>query len=534
MTRRRSYWAWGWEDRFPNPGVRAMLAHRLEQTLGLGGLTERAPRPIEAIALTPPRIAAPEGLAEVVTADRRERLVHTYGRAFPDLARGLAGDFTRAPDLVAFPRDEGDIERILAWAGGADVAVIPYGGGTSVVGGVEAALPRPYAGVVSLDLGRLDRVLEVDAVSRLARVQAGTTGPALEEQLGAHGLTLRHYPQSFEHSTVGGWIATRAGGHFATVYTHIDDLVAGTRMITPAGVFETRPLPGSGAGPSPDRLVLGSEGALGVITEAWLRVRPRPVHRASATVRFAEWGAAVDAVRAVAQAYLFPTNCRLLDRREAALNMVGKGDAHLLLLGFESAEHPVGGLLEHALALTRRHGGACPGGPTLRDAGAKGRAREADAWRGAFLEAPYLFSALVALGAVVDTFETAVPWARFPALHAAVVGNVREAMARVSGAKGLLTCRFTHVYPDGPAPYYTFITAARPGEELAQWAAIKEAASEALLAHGATITHHHAVGRTHRPWYGRQAPRLFTTALAAVKGTLDPHGILNPGVLLPG
>ncbi|HTM21866.1 MAG TPA: FAD-binding oxidoreductase, partial [Kofleriaceae bacterium] len=498
-----------------------------------GMALQPAPPPaLDALRMPPPRIAAPPALAGFTGADRRERAGHSYGRGFPDLLRGFAGDFSAAPDLVARPRNEVEIEAVLDWAAGARVAVIPYGGGTSVVGGVEGgAAAGGVRGVLSLDLRALDRVLEIDPVSRAARIQAGATGPRLEEQLAGAGFSLRHYPQSFEFSTLGGWIATRAGGHFATVYTHIDDLVESVRMLTPIGPWESRRLPGSGAGPAPDRLVLGSEGTLGVITEAWMRLQPRPRWRASASVRFTDFAAAVAAVRELAQSGLHPANCRLLDGREAMLHRVTADGSCVLLLGFESADHPLGPWMERALAIAAGHGGTCPGGPKLADAGERAGGGEAATWRGAFFEMPYLFNAMVSMGAVVDTFETACTWDRFDALHGAVTAVVGDALRRVCGG-GLLSCRFTHVYPDGPAPYYTFVAAGRAGAQREQWAEIKAAASDALLAAGGTITHHHAVGRLHRPWYERERPAPFAAALRAAKRALDPSGILNPGVLL--
>jgi alkyldihydroxyacetonephosphate synthase len=249
------------------------------------------------------------------------------------------------------------VAELLEWAGTAGAAVIPFGGGTSVVGGVEPRVGDAYAGVVTVDLKALDRVLEVDSCSLSARIQGGATGPGLEQQLRDHGLTLRHFPQSFEFSTLGGWIATRAGGHFATLYTHIDDLVESIRAVTPSGIWESRRLPGSGAGVSADRLLLGSEGVLGVITEAWVRVRPKPIHRASATVRFEEFAAGAAAVRALSQAGLHPANSRLIDDREAELTGAGDGSDALLVLGFESGHHEVGSWLELALACCADHGG---------------------------------------------------------------------------------------------------------------------------------------------------------------------------------
>ena len=531
----RSFWGWGWADRFPDEETRRGLGEQIGATLGWQHALDVADPPRLADVRVPDgRLRPPDALAGFTRADREDRIRHTYGRAYPDLVRGFAGDFGAAPDLVAHPRDEEEVVQVLDWASDHRVAVVPYGGGTSVVGGVEARFDGDFAGALSLDLRGLNRVLEIEPVSLSARIQAGALGPELEAQLGREGLTLRHFPQSFEFSTLGGWIATRAGGHFATVYTHVDDLVQATRTVTPQGVMETRRLPGSGAGPSPDRLVLGSEGTLGVITEAWMRVRPRPTFRATASVRFARWEDAVAAVRALSQSGLFPTNCRLLDAREAALSMVTTDGSSVLILGFESADHPLSPFMDRALTLTADHGGTCPDGPVIRSGGERsGDGGAAGTWRSAFTEAPYLQNVMVSLGVIADTFETAVPWDRFDDLHAALIRNVRDAMKRVAGA-GSISCRFTHVYPDGPAPYYTFLAPARRGAELEQWAAIKSAASETLLDHGATITHHHAVGRTHRPWYERQRPAPFGAALAAAKSALDPAGVLNPGCLIAG
>jgi alkyldihydroxyacetonephosphate synthase len=390
--------------------------------------------------------------------------------------------------------------------------------------------------VVALDVAALSGVREVDPTSRLARIAAGTTGPALEAELAGHGLTLRHYPQSFEHSTLGGWLATRAGGHYATGATRIDELTHALTMVTPRGTLATHGHPGSGAGPEPARWLLGSEGALGVITEAWMRVVPRPRWRASASVAFAGFAAGVAAVRALVQSGLGPSNARLLDGDETRLHRVRFDGKSVLLIGFESADHPLGAWLARAVELARDHGGEVVSGPSESDdaspAGdAAGRGGAAGAWRQAFFDAPYMQSAMLSIGVLSDTFETACTWTAFPELHARVTAAVSRALAEECGG-GIVSCRFTHVYPDGPAPYYTFVGGLRAGGELAQWRAIKAAASEALAASGGTITHHHAVGRIHRPWYDRERPAVFGEALAAVKRTLDPRGILNPGVLV--
>ncbi|HJL18029.1 MAG TPA: FAD-binding oxidoreductase [Sandaracinaceae bacterium LLY-WYZ-13_1] len=540
MDRVPSHWGWGWEDRFPDRDTRALFAQQLQMLAGFPAEVDpREPVSLEEATIPEARLSAPDALADVALPSRRDRATRCYGRAYRDIVRGFHGDFAAAPDLVLRPTSEDEVRVALDWASDAGVALVPYGGGTSVVGGVEVEDREAHPGVVCLDLRAMDRVLEVDETSRAARIQAGATGPRLEAQLRARGSTLRFFPQSFEMSTLGGLLATRAGGHFATRETHIDDLVESTRMVTPAGLFESRRLPGSGAGPSPDRLVLGSEGTLGVITEAWVRIRPRPVFRASASVRFADFGDAVAATRAVSQSGLWPSNCRLLDKREALINRVATDGSHVLLLGFESADHPVEPWMERALELALDHGGTCKDGAVYRKTPPRAPEAEGDAardgaagrWRQAFLDAPYLVNSMVSLGILADTFETACTWDRFEALHRAIVRDVRDAMKRVCG-QGMITCRFTHVYPDGPAPYFTFVAPATRGSELSQWREIKAAASDAILAHGGTITHHHVVGRMHAPWYRRQRPAPFGEVLGAIKRALDPAGVLNPGALI--
>jgi alkyldihydroxyacetonephosphate synthase len=350
----------------------------------------------------------------------------------------------------------------------------------------------------------------------------------LERQLGEHGLTLRHFPQSFEFSTLGGWIATRAAGHFATVWTHIEDFLESVRALTPAGAWASRRLPGSGAGVSPDRMLAGSEGTLGVITEAWVRVQPRPQHRRSAGVRFASFEEGAECVREIAQSGLHPSNCRLLDAGEAQLTAAGDGSHALLVLGFESTDHPVDAALDRALELCAGHGGeAAP-----RGARPGGGGDAVSSWREAFLGAPYLRDTLVAMGVLSETFETAITWERFAAFHARVGAAARQAVAAACGEGGHVFCRFTHIYPDGPAPYFTVLAPAVRGEEVEQWSTIKRAVSDAIESEGGTITHHHAVGRDHRPWYDAQRPEPFAAALRGAKGAVDPAGVMNPGVLL--
>ncbi|MHA6624436.1 FAD-binding oxidoreductase [Pseudonocardia sichuanensis] len=517
MSGTRSWWGWGRvEDALPDDACVALAAALP------GCATAPVPVPVPT-GLPPSRLPPPAALADRFSTAPHDRAAHTYGKAFRDVVRALAGDLAAAPDLVAFPRTEADVVAVLDWAGDAGVAVVPYGGGSSVVGGTEYR-GGGHAGVVSLDLTRLDRVLEIDAVSRAARVQCGALGPVLEEQLRPHRLTLRHFPQSFEFSTLGGWLATRSAGHYAMGRTRIDDAVEALRVVTPAGVSESWRLPGSGAGPSPDRLFLGSEGALGVLTEAWVRLQDRPEHRASTAVRFTGFSDAVAAVRAISQAGPVLANCRLLDHGEARFSGAGTGEHAVLVLGAESAAGPVDDVLAEAVEIARGHGGTVSG-PRDGDTAV-------GAWRSAFLRAPYARDGLARCGAVVETFETACTWDRAEELIRAVRREVGAAVREVCGAPGIVNCRFTHVYPDGPAPYFTVLAAGRIGAQLAQWDEIKHAATEVLGRHRATITHHHAVGRDHRPAYDRQRPEVFATALRAAKAALDPRGVLNPGVLL--
>jgi alkyldihydroxyacetonephosphate synthase len=495
-TRRRKFWGWGFEDEQPSHAEVEHAAAGIRAHLGFGAGEVERPVALEDIALPRPRLVPPAALAGICRSDTYERAAHAYGKSYRDLLRAFRGRFDHPPDVVAHPSDQRELEAVLDWCERAGAAAIPFGGGTSVVGGVEAAVGGAYTGAVTIDLKRFNRVLEVDPVSRAARIQAGATGPSLEAQLGEHGLTLRHYPQSFEYSTLGGWIATRAAGHFATLGTHIDDFV--------------------------ESVLIGSEGILGVIMEAWVRVRERPRFRASAGVTFGSFEAGADAVRALAQSELHPSNCRLLDPGEAALTGAAPEGRALLVLGFESADHPLDAWMARAVELCRDHGGELPVEPSVGD-----RTEAAETWRDAFLQMPYLRDTFVAGGVLAETFETAITWDRLVAF----VEGVRECTVEALGV-GRVACRLTHAYPDGAAPYFTVLAPARRGAELEQWDEVKAAASEAILAAGGTITHHHAVGRDHRRWYDRQRPEPFAAALRGAKGAVDPAGILNPGVLI--
>ena len=528
---RRSIWAWGMDSDEPTEEERRSRVAEVSERFGV---TFDPPRPpvADEVELRAPRIKAPDALASFCSTETYERAAHAYGRSFTDRIRAFRGEFDNPPDVVARPTTEAEVVAVLDWCASKGYAALPYGGGSSVVGGVNP--PEGYDGVVTIDLSALDQVLEIDETSRAARIQGGVLGPALEAQLRPHGYTLRHFPQSFEFSSLGGWIATRSGGHYATNHTHIDDFVESVRMVTPAGAWESRRLPGSGAGPSPDRVAIGSEGILGIITEAWMRIQARPTYRSSAGVQFGTWEGGYEAARQIAQAKMWPANLRLLDPQEAKTGAGLDGGTALLVIGFESAELSQETAIRQAVEIARGAGGQIDDEAIVVSDGSgkpTGRGGQVGAWRDTFIRMPYIANATIGVGMVGDTFETSITWDRWPSFDAAVREAVNGALAEVTDG-GALSCRFTHVYPDGPAPYYTFSGLGKVGAEEEQWRTIKAAALEAVEAAGGTVTHHHSVGREHRPWYDRQRPDLFAASLRSVKKTLDPQGVLNPGVLI--
>jgi alkyldihydroxyacetonephosphate synthase len=525
---RLKHYGWGREGEGMTPAEQEFVLGRYRQKFGRDQFDTIAVPSLDEITLPPSRLTPPASLVAICSTERYDRAAHAYGKSYPDYVRAMRGDFASAPDVVAYPRDEAEIAAVMDFAGAEQASLTPFGGGSSVCGGVEHRRDGRLKGAVTLDLRHLGRVREVDITSRAALIEGGAYGPALEAELKPHGLTLRHFPQSFEYSTLGGWIATRSGGHFASLYTHIDDLVESLRVVTPKGVIETRRLPGSGAGPSPDRMFIGSEGILGVISQAWMRLQPRPSFRAGASVRFGTFFAAARAVRAIAQAGLYPSNCRILDPQESFNTGAADGRVAIMVLAFESGDHPIEAWMARALECCADYGGVA------EQANAADAHREGAAglWRNAFIRMPYAREFLTPAGLINDTFETAITWERFEEFHDMVKAATERAIRDATGLDGEVTCRFTHVYPDGPAPYFSFHALGRHGALLEQWQAIKDAASDALIEAGGTITHHHAVGRDHRKWYDRQRPELFAAALRAAKRELDPQGLLNPGVLI--
>ncbi|MGJ0184560.1 FAD-binding oxidoreductase [Corynebacterium glyciniphilum] len=529
----RSWWGWGNVDDAVTGSEKEELLNRVRLLLPDADLSTHEPPEVADLTVPAPRIQAPTSLGHLASDDLTDRVAHAHGKAYRDVIRNLKGQVDDVPDLVVRPRTEQDVVDVLQWSTDAGVALVPFGGGSSVTGGVEPrGLADTYPGVVCLDMTDMDQILEIDHTSRAARIQAGAYGPAIEDGLKPHGLTLRHFPQSFEFSTLGGWLATRAGGHFATVYTHIDDLVESMRVITPVGAAESWRLPGSGAGPSQDRMFLGSEGTLGVITEAWMRLQDRPRWRTGASVIFNDYSAAVQATREIAQSGLYPANCRLLDPVEAILNAGTPTSGGVLVLGFESASRPMDDAMSVALEICQDHGGIVPDGVRSTDSEQQSaRAGAAGTWRSSFIRMPYQRDALAQSSMIVETFETSCTWDKVEQLRDAVNAAAMSAFESL-GITGVVSCRFTHVYPDGPAPYFGIYAGGTWDKTVEQWDQIKAAVSQVLLEHRATITHHHSVGRDHRPWYDRQRSEPFARSLRANKDALDPAGVLNPGVLI--
>jgi alkyldihydroxyacetonephosphate synthase len=482
------------------------------------------------------RLAAAVG-AEQVKGDRETRIGHAVGRSYPDLVRIRSGDASSAPDAVVQPSSAEQVAAVLAACAEHGVAVVPFGGGTSVVGGVEPVRDG-FAAAISLDLGKLASTVEVDRTSLTARLDAGLFGPEAERRLGEQGVTLGHFPQSFEYSTVGGWVATRSAGQASTGYGRIDELVEGLRCVTPAGELGAKPVPASAAGPSLRELVVGSEGVLGVICEATLRVRPSPGARRYEGWSFASFAEGCDALRIVEQAGAAADVNRLSDADETRLTMAlgssgsraeklgrrylrMRGHEHgcLAILGFEGEEEDVEDRRRRAAGLIRAGGGVALGH------------RPGDAWHRSRYAGPYLRDELLDRGVLVETLETATSWSNLEQLHRGVGDALRTALSG-RGTPPLVMCHVSHLYPSGASLYFTFL-AGQEEDALAQWRAAKTAASEAIVAGGGTITHHHAVGRDHREWITAENGPLGVEVLRAAKERLDPAGIMNPGKLLP-
>jgi alkyldihydroxyacetonephosphate synthase len=471
-----------------------------------------------------------------VLAAHEQRVRRAAGKAYPDLVRLRNGRLPAAPDAIVLPGSGEQIARVLDVCARDGIAVVPFGGGTSVVGGVDP-FPGSHRAVISLDLRRL-RSVDVDRHSLTARLGAGLRGPEAEEALRAEGLTLGHFPQSFAYATIGGFAATRSAGQASSGYGRFDDLVTSVGMVAPAGELRTLATPHSAAGPALRELIIGSEGALGVITDVTVRVRPAPQAR-----RYEGWMASgfesgTDAIRVLAQADALPDVIRLSDDSETRVSLAlsGAGGAkRALLSAYLRIRRRAGGCLaicgwegEREDVERRRAASA----RLLRSAGVVALgAAPGRAWERTRYEGPYLRDELLDLGYMVETLETAHTWGRLSELYRAVRTAI-EAALRAAGTPGIVLCHLSHAYRDGASLYFTFIARRRPGEEIEHWRSVKAAACEAIVGAGGTITHHHGVGRDHAPYMRSEVGALGLEALHALKERLDPTGIMNPGKLL--
>ena len=535
---------WGWGD----PDHPRVLPDHAVAFLGdeVGLAPEaRPPVALDQVRVSDP--ALPDGAGDRLAAvvgpehvrdDLEARVVHAAGKSYPDLVRQRAGDCEHAPDAVVYPADHEQVVAVLAACTETQVAVVPFGGGTSVVGGVEP-LRGEFPAVVALDLRRLDRVTGVDRHSLTATLEPGLRGPAAEAQLNAQGLTLGHFPQSYEYATIGGYVATRSAGQASTGYGRIDELVLGLRCAAPTGELDLPPHPASAAGPDLRELIVGSEGTFGVITLADFNVRPAPASKRYEGWFFRDFAEGVEAFRALEQEETAPDVARLSDEQETRLSLAlagrdglkaragaaylrlrGYEGGCLAILGWEGTEDDVARRCAQTEAMVRRSGGL----PLGRSPG--------ESWAAGRFAGPYLRDDLLSLGVMVETLETATSWTRLPDLHAAVGDALHEALG-ARGTPPLVMCHVSHLYPSGASLYFTFLARQEEGAELDQWAAAKRAAGDAIVAQGATITHHHAIGRDHLPWMQAEDGPLGLAALRAVKRELDPAGIMNPGKLLP-
>jgi alkyldihydroxyacetonephosphate synthase len=533
---------WGWGEDAHAMRLPEAAEARLREELGVQPGLRTPAVSLDQVRLPDPALpdVVRDRLAGLELLDDREaRTSHSLGKSYPDLVRIRSGDGSSAPDAVVRPRSADEVAGVLAACQEAQVAVVPFGGGTSVVGGVEP-LRDGFVAAVSLDLSRMDAILDVDRESLTAKVDPGLFGPALEARLQARGLTLGHFPQSFEYSTAGGWVATRSAGQASTGYGRIDDLVEGVRCIAPTGEVVTRALPASAAGPALRELLVGSEGTLGVLCDITLRVRPLPRERRYEGWSFRSFEEGCETFRRLEQEGVAPDVARLSDEQETRLTMTlsstgsateragraylrlrGHAGGCIVIVGFEGPPETVERRRRAAAGLLRSGGGLALG------------ARPGRAWLRNRFATPYLRDELLDRGVMVETLETAGTWSGLGSLYEAVGGALRSSLT-ARGTPPLVMCHVSHLYPSGASLYFTFMARQeRDGAELDQWRAAKAAASDAIVAAGGTITHHHAVGRDHAPWMTAEVGQRGLDLLRAAKQELDPRGIMNPGKLLP-
>ncbi len=530
------WWGWGEPSKRNELGeaARSMLRRELGDA-----------DPVEPVALgemrLPPAAEIPESLSQAVgeggvMVGDEDRLLRSGGKSYPDLVRARTNAVEAAPDAVLLPSSAEQVARVLELCAAESVAVVPFGGGTSVVGGVDAHR-GPHRAVVSLDLSRMVGC-EVDPTSLTARLGPGLRGPQAEAALASHGVTLGHFPQSFEFATIGGFAATRSAGQASAGYGRFDELVSAIGMVSPAGPIKTLRTPHSAAGPALREVIMGSEGTLGVITDVTVMVRPVPSKKRYQGWIAEDFSSGAEIVRRLAQADALPDVTRVSDPEETRISLAMAGmegakrsafDAYLrlrrraggcmLITGWEGETEDVERRRSVSARILRSGGAVSLGG-------APGRA-----WAHGRFEGPYLRDELMSLGYFVETLETSHTWSRYEELYDAVRRALHGAL-EAQGTPGIVMCHLSHAYRDGASLYYTFIAPSKPGAEIDHWRAVKSAACDAIVATGGTITHHHAVGRDHAPYMPAEVGEVGIEALRGLKDRLDPSGIMNPGKLI--
>ena len=540
---RMRWWGWGEDghDGPVKPGAKVMLSKHCGWPAGV----DRPHAALEDVSLPEPRLS-PDVRARFVKTvgedfvrdDHAVRVSHAAGRSLPDLIRLRSGRLTTAPDAVLYPASNAEVDALLAVCTEESVAVVPFGGGTSVVGGIDA-LRGEFSAVASISMARLDRIVDIDEESLTATVQAGVFGPDLEEALQARGFTLAHYPQSFEFSTVGGWVATRSAGQQSTGYGRIDENVFGLRCSTPNGPVELRTAPATAAGPNPRQLFVGSEGTLGIITEATVRIRRVPKAVRADSWFFPDFASGSAALREMEQSGLNLDIARLSDVNETAFGLAQLGSELqrkgvlaylrargittpcLLVVRYDGTASDVRARRSQGRSIVRRHKGVNLG------------AVPETSWEKHRFSTPYLRDQLLREGMIVETMETSAPWSKVNELHDTITAGIEKAMAD-RGTPAFVLCHVSHLYATGCSLYYTVFAKQQVGAEIAQWKALKSAASDAIVAGGGTITHHHAVGTDHAPWLPAETGQTWLRMLRAAKAEVDPTGIMNPGKLMNG
>ena len=545
---------WGWNAHKDQLADQEVLWTWLASELGMPALLATPARPLESITLPPVRLTANDKVrfVDILGADRVRddiyvRAFHARGRSYHDLVHLRAGDVSTAPDAVLYPRSSEEVQAILAAAGERGIAVVPFGGGTSVVGGVTACRGR-FNSVVTLDTSAMDRVIDIDAQAMTATFEAGITGPALEKALALKSLTLGHHPQSFEFSTLGGWIAHRGAGQGSSRYGRAEDWLVGAKLVTPRGVLLTGGFPASSTGPRLNDLVLGSEGVFGVIAEATVRLHVQPAASEYYGYLFKDFASGIAAIRSATRDGIAVTMLRLSDPVEtkfyrafatlgekrtyrdrfAQLYLDNRGfdeKACAMIAGFEGPSAAVVDARLQFDVLAKKNGAIGLGE-------AQGKR-----WKEGRFHGPYLRDPMMDRGVGIDTLETATSWSKLDTLYVAVrdalESAIRETVPR-AGARGVVSCHISHSYLDGASLYFTYIFPRQLDDEVAQWRTIKKAASDAIVRNGGTISHHHGIGEDHLAWMAAEKGSLGIDILRAIKMALDPKGILNPGKLIPG